>query len=436
MAWAQKKGDSWYCEFRHKGKRHYFTIGEVSELEAKATVAKVDYLLMRLKQHLLSVPPGCDIVTFLQYDGKPPEVVPEPEPPKVVTTLAKLRDDYFQLHAHVLDRRTILDMRGHWKHLARILKEETPAQDLTLAALQNFVMTRVREGVEAATAKKETVTLRTCWNWGVRMDLVKGAFPNRGLRFPKGREKPPFMTFAEVVKRIAAGEAEEILWESVFLTRREIDELLAMVEEKAQHTWVHPLFCFAAHTGARRSEMLRVLITDLDLDAGTVLIREKKRRRDVEESTRRVPLSPRLKEVLTKWLASHPDGKFLFSHARVVRRSKKRSATTGHKNEKVRPSSLKGRLATVKPRADGPDNGQLTRNELHDHFHRTLAGTKWEKLTGFHMLRHSFISNCAASGIDQRLIDAWVGHQTEEMRRRYRHLIPSVEQQAIKTVFG
>jgi integrase len=57
-------------------------------------------------------------------------------------------------------------------------------------------------------------------------------------------------------------------------------------------------------------------------------------------------------------------------------------------------------------------------------------------LRGWHVLRHSFISNCAAKGVDQRLIDAWVGHTTEEMRKRYRHLIPDVEQQAIQTVFG
>ena len=80
--------------------------------------------------------------------------------------------------------------------------------------------------------------------------------------------------------------------------------------------------------------------------------------------------------------------------------------------------------------------GQLSRTEASNHFNHTLAGTKWEHLTGWHVFRHSFASNCAAAGIDQRLIDSWLGHTTEEMRRRYRHLIPSVEQAAIKTVFG
>jgi integrase len=55
---------------------------------------------------------------------------------------------------------------------------------------------------------------------------------------------------------------------------------------------------------------------------------------------------------------------------------------------------------------------------------------------GYHVFRHSFISLAASRGIDQRLIDEWVGHQTEEQRKRYRHLLPSVQQQAISSMFG
>jgi len=78
----------------------------------------------------------------------------------------------------------------------------------------------------------------------------------------------------------------------------------------------------------------------------------------------------------------------------------------------------------------------LTANEVHDHFQRTLAGSKWAVIPGWHCFRHSFISVCASRGVDQRLIDDWVGHQTEEQRRRYRHLLPSTQQQAIRSVFG
>jgi hypothetical protein len=35
-------------------------------------------------------------------------------------------------------------------------------------------------------------------------------------------------------------------------------------------------------------------------------------------------------------------------------------------------------------------------------------------MKGWHLLRHSFPSNLAVKGVDQPLIDAWMGHQTEE----------------------
>jgi site-specific recombinase XerD len=37
---------------------------------------------------------------------------------------------------------------------------------------------------------------------------------------------------------------------------------------------------------------------------------------------------------------------------------------------------------------------------------------------GFHALRHSFSSNLTRAGVDDRIIDHFMGHQTEEMRRR------------------
>jgi integrase len=78
----------------------------------------------------------------------------------------------------------------------------------------------------------------------------------------------------------------------------------------------------------------------------------------------------------------------------------------------------------------------ITHDEAHDHFKRVVRGSKWEVLRGYHVLRHSFISACASKGIDQRLIDEWTGHATEEQRKRYRHLYPSTQQEAILSVFG
>ena len=79
--------------------------------------------------------------------------------------------------------------------------------------------------------------------------------------------------------------------------------------------------------------------------------------------------------------------------------------------------------------------GALTRNEAHDHFQRLIKDSKWDKMKGWHVLRHSFISICAADKVDQRMLQQWVGHLSEETHRRYLHLIPSKEQHAIANVF-
>ena len=45
----------------------------------------------------------------------------------------------------------------------------------------------------------------------------------------------------------------------------------------------------------------------------------------------------------------------------------------------------------------------LTRNEVHDHLKRALAGGRWAKLRGLHVLRHSYVSALAAAGVADRL---------------------------------
>jgi integrase len=293
--------------------------------------------------------------------------------------------------------------------------------------------------LSAATIRKELVTLRTVWNWAETMAMVEGRFRQKGLRYPKSDEKPPFRTIDEIKRRIAAGrltagQAEE-LWECLYLRSPEITDLLAHAKEHAAHPWIYPMICMAAHTGARRSELIRMELTDVDLEGGSVTIREKKRFRG-KRSTRQAPLTPPLQDALRAWLAVHPGGNVLFCHAGAVARSKKRRRTTGHQSGRGRAKTLAGRLATVRERPERSSIGPLTPKECHDHFRRTLRGTKWCVVRGLHVLRHSFISCLAAAGVDQRIIDDIVGHCSEEMRRRYRHLTPEVKKRSVDAVFG
>ena len=161
------------------------------------------------------------------------------------------------------------------------------------------------------------------------------------------------------------------------------------------------MMVFVAHTGCRRSEMVRSRIDDIDFQSKTILLREKKKSRSKAITFRRVDMSPLLHDVMANWVANHPGGQATFAQMRLS--------------------------GFVTP---------LTVHQAHYHFRKALAQTEWNVIRGFHVYRHSFASNLASAGVDQRVIDEFMGHQTEEMRRRYRHLFPATRRAAIESVFG
>jgi integrase len=313
-----------------------------------------------------------------------------------------------------LEAETIQGMRIHQRHLERILGENLLVGELETVHLQEYVNKRAREKglrgkVTTTTIKKGIITLRTVWNWGVASKMLQGRFPNKGLKFPKSKEKPPFQTWAEIGRKVGRGvsnQEEQELWDALFLTVLEIDLLMKHVKANALQPFIYPMFCFAAHTGARRAEMLRSQVHDVDFEESFITLRERKKSHDAT-TTRRVPMSSFLAGVLKEWMTHHPGGSHTFCQtARVTRSKTTRSAPL-----------------------------PITPDEAHDHFKRTLADSKWARLRGWHVLRHSFISNLAAKGVDERLIDAFAGH-TSEVRKRYIHLLPNVAQAAVKSVFG
>src|SRR5579871_3825779 len=101
MASLQERNGSYRILFCYHGKLHAFTIGKVSQDEAENKARQVDYLLMRLKQRLLVLPDGTDIVTFVEHDGKPRDLGPTlPEAPRQVVTLGVLKERYLATHGN------------------------------------------------------------------------------------------------------------------------------------------------------------------------------------------------------------------------------------------------------------------------------------------------------------------------------------------------
>ncbi|HEY4261042.1 MAG TPA: site-specific integrase [Schlesneria sp.] len=405
----QARGGNYRVIFWFDGRKFSRTLKTSDDQEANAAVQRIEENIRLVERGRLEIPADADVATFLLSDGKL-------DKKPVLTTTLKLDDlltNYRQqLPEDSMEANTLCTMEIHLKHLRRIIPPKLVVNSITQTHLQQYVEKRSGEkgrrgnGVSAVTIKKELATLRAIWNWGRRNGDVTTVFPMHGLKFPKTTEKPAFQTFAEIEAQIARGgltESEQAeLWDSLFLTVTEQKEVLKFIREKTFHPYLYPMLVFTAHTGARRSEMLRARVTDIDFKSNTAVLREKKRVRGMR-TTRRVPLSEENRKVLQTCLKNHPGGQSLFcrSHA--------------------------------EPDCVGQP---LTVDEVHRDLKAVLSGSKWAKIRGLHVFRHSFASNCAAKAVDQRMIDGWMGHQTEEMRKRYRHLLPTQQREAINTVFN
>ena len=419
MANLQERNGWYHLQFRYQGRQFSHALKTQNLREAEGIRGTVDLVLIRIKNREIPPPAAdADVVDYLLAGGK---AVEAPATMQAPLTAKELIERYVKAHENgALEKNSLATIRLHHKHVLEFLGDRFVLRELNGQKLQEYLDKRARRrGVRTrrlspATLKKEIASLRVAWNWASRAGLLEGNFPGRGLTFPKTDEKEPFATREEIERRIARGGLDTpqiaALWECLFLTKPEVAEFLAYVSKNAYQPFVYPMVAFAAHTGGRRSELLRILIDDVDLESGTALIREKKRVKG-KRSTRRVPVSPFLKGVLQDWLKIHPGGQFLFCQEPEVCRSKKRG---------------RGRQAAP---------GALTRDEAHDHFQRLIKDSKWDKMKGWHVLRHSFISICAADSVDQRMLQQWVGHLSEETHRRYLHLIPSKEQDAIANVF-
>ncbi len=411
MAFLEERNGRFRIAFRHLGKLYRHGLGTAGRVEAESCLARVEENLRLLDRGRLELPDGADLGLFLISDGK----VTARAKPVERLTLDTLRTDFLAGQAVNLEANTLATSGIHFRHLIATLGATFDVRSLALQDLERHIARRSqmpgRKGrpLNAVTIRKEIQTFSAAWTWASQRKLVDRPFPSTGLQYPKTSEKPPFRTRGEIEAQIARGLAPEdaaALWGSLFLTLDEVREVIDLVRERALHPWILPMVAIAAHTGARRSEILRSRIDDFDLRAGTAVVREKKRAKG-KLTMRRVPVSPFLGRTLDRWFTTdHPGSPWTIAQASDVARSRK---------------------VRIGPEA-------VTVSESDSHLRQTLAGTRWAMI-GWHTFRHSFASNCAARGVDERLIDGWMGHQTEAMRKRYRHLLPDQQSQAIRDVF-
>ncbi len=403
MAWLERRGERYRIVFRFRGDKFNVNLKATDPKEAEGCLARLEETLRLVERGRLIVPAGADLGLFLLSDGKLEQPVDVARPVRLDEIFTTYRTE-FTAGAKEVITRAMEDI--HLNHLTRLLGGETAVAAITAGTVQQFVDLRSRElhrghPVKPKTVRKAVATLRFVWNWSHRRGQVPTKFPDVELVFPKEKQPEPFRTYDQIRTILTRGgvdpRRERELWDGLFLDPAQVIEVLAHVRRKTSARYLHPFLVTAAYTGARRAELFRARVEDFDFDGKLVLLREKKRSRD-KETFRTVDMSPRVEVVMREYFAAvHPGGEFAFS-------------------------SAKDRMLT---------DGQTWKA-----FRSGVKGSKWYVLRGCHAFRHSFASNLAAAGVDQRVIDELMGHTTVEMQRRYRHLFPDQRRAAILTVFG
>jgi len=412
--WQDDRSGNWVIGFVYGGKHLVRSCRTKSETKARSSKVLAEETLQLLNTGRLVMPTDADPGVWILSGGKV-----EQKPQTDGRPLAKLGEVCDAYYKDQLDKAptTLIGENTHINHLKRLLGEKTVLESVTLEAVQGYVNGRRKQGnrfggkVSGKTIKKELTTLMQIWDWARQRGCVRRPCPVRDLhrprkwavKMPKPEEPQKFMTWEEIERRIARGgltaqQAKE-LWKYVFLDEKLVSELLEHVAKVAKHAFIYPMFAFAAYTGARRSEICRSLVDDFKFDEDVVMIRERKRRKDLAASTRQVPMHSKLKKAMKEWFKSHPGGQFAIAAPLSMPRRKSRSEFT-----------------------------MLTREEAHHHFKETLADSKWQAIRGFHVLRHSFGAICTRAGVPMNVIAAWMGHTSGEMMKLYQHLFPQDEQ--------
>jgi len=404
MANLGMKNGVYLARFRFGGQEYKRSLKTTDLKAARAAMHRVEDALHRLAINTLTVPAGVDAGDFIVSGGT--LTAPRARfPRRAAVSVDEAIHEYQENLAHlaVSNRATV---RGHLRNLTKSLKSKAvaPLDQVTPRDLEAFLQTRLRQRAHS-TVKKERDTIMQFFCWCVATGYL-GVSPAADLTKVKASGNlMAFKTLKEIEATVARGglTPRQVLamYDGLYLAPAEIAGLLELVRERARHDVSLVLHAIPAYTGMRRGEVMRLRWADIEFEQDHIVARSLKQSRQDVETMRRIDLHPELKAILLAWRDQRPSGQFVVCDARSY--------------------------------------APFTSRETSIRFFQPLRGTQWclnnakdwFKI-GFHTYRHSFASNLAAAGVDQRIVDEWMGHQTEAMRKRYRHLFPKDKRSAIE----
>lgn len=363
------------------------------EYAANILQSRVNSLVIEIKSGLHPIPAGYSIQDYVFSS-----IAPEPSfrDDSILTISSLIRHYKKYLAPPLKAESTCKTEEIHLRHLEKFLS--AIGEDYFLSETQpglflQYKKSRYASGVRTDTVNKELATFYTLFKFAIEEGLIEKN-PLAGVKKDKSQVAPGrFRTGREIENILAGGKYSPRELREIkrfrYLSEAEIGEVLSLAKGK----WLFPILLCLAYTGMRRGEVLNLEWADIDFDRKIIWIRSKKQSSRQQQTARWLEIPERL----------------LGELAGRENRNKTRYVFTNAQGD------------------------QISKHTLTDSFKRLIAGTRFAGI-GFHAFRHSLASNLAMRGIKPYVIDEILGHQTQEMRERYRHLFPDQKAEAISAL--
>ena len=425
MAFLRKRASGSYSlSFKWKGKSYIKALGTDDEQVANQIKQDAEEQLARIRRGESALASklltdGHSIVDVLFGSEEIGHLIASPADDNPLTLS--------ELKAAFIDNLTATDRtpghvegtQVHLDHFIRVLGD-VRVMSLTDAEMTAFQKKRAKEKtpskrlVSQGTIRADFKSLRSAVNWA--MSRKPPLLTECPFTIPKITDTTvrPFLPTEEMERLIESTPEDERgdLLARWLLDLDEINEFIEMTCDKMPEMLLPmQLIC---STGMRRIQLVRLKPSDYVKGRLTITSRKGAREKGLSE----ISLTIELRDSVAKALREHVKG--------LPKRCKTMFPIFEDFQYTRGNERWKGKSKRTVEQRRGDKADRL--------FEKLVKGTDFERLDGYHALRHSFISILVAQGKTWDQIAAFVGHLDQKTTQRYIHFMPKDKRETANSI--